>query len=113
MTPVVRALPSRATTSALAAAALLALAALLAGAPVAMVASTAIALAALVVVGIGVDAALTRVAWRSAPLAYVRRLPDAFALGVVRPVDGTLINPGRHAWHVGFIDHTDPDLDAL
>lgn len=107
-----RALPSRATTRAVTAAALLALAALLAGAPVAMVASAAIALAALVVVGIAVDAALTRVAWRSAPLGYVRRLPDAFALGVVRPVDGTLINPGRHAWHVGFIDHTDPDLDV-
>lgn len=107
-----RVLPSRASVRALLAAALLALAALLAGAPVAQVASAALAFAALGVVWIALDALLTRAAWRAAPLAYMRRLPDAFALGVVRAIDATLVNPGNTLWQVAFIDHTDPDLEV-
>ena len=107
-----RALPSRATTRAVTAAALLALAALLAGATTATIAVAAISVTVLAIAWIALDALLTRAAWRAAPLIYTRRLPDAFALGVVRPVDGTLINPGRRSWRLSFIDHTDPDLDV-
>ena len=107
-----RVLPSRASARALLAAALLALAALLAGVPVARVASAALAFAALGIVWIALDALLTRAAWRAAPLAYTRRLPDAFALGVVRAIDATLVNSGRTSWQVAFIDHTDPDLEV-
>ena len=107
-----RVLPSRASVRALLAAALLALAALLAGAPVAQVATAALALTALGAAWIALDALLTRAAWRAAPLAYTRALPDAFALGVVRAIDATLVNPGRRPWRVAFIDHTDPDLEV-
>ena len=107
-----RALPSRATTRAVTAAALLALAALLAGATTATIAVAAISVTVLAIAWIALDALLTRAAWRAAPLIYTRRLPDAFALGVVRPVDGTLINPGRRSWRLRFIDHADPDLDV-
>ncbi len=60
---------------------------------------------------VALDFWLTRRAWRAAPLQWTRRLPDAFALGVQRTIDGTLANTGPRRWRIAFFDHADPDLD--
>jgi uncharacterized protein (DUF58 family) len=104
-------LPSRALIHALLAVAAVALCALLLRIPATDVGITVVFALALIVVGCAIDLWLTRSAWHAAPLQWTRRLPDAFALGVQRTIDGTLVNTGTHRWRVAFFDHADPDLD--
>jgi uncharacterized protein (DUF58 family) len=107
----VKLLPSRTTIYALLIVAAAALLALLLRAPTADVGWAVLGVLALGVTWAAVDFWLTRRAWRAAPLQWSRTLPDAFALGVQRTIDGTLANTGTHRWRVAFFDHADPDLD--
>jgi uncharacterized protein (DUF58 family) len=104
-------LPSRTAVYAVLALSLGALAALLARVPAATVAVAAVTACGAVVAWMAIDFLLTRRAWLAAPPRCVRRLPDAFALGVSRTVDGTLINDGARSWQLSFFDHADADLD--
>ena len=104
-------LPSRITVGVLLALAAAALAALLLRVPASLVGQAAIVPAGLLLLWLAIDFMLTRRAWRAAPLEWTRRLPDAFALGVVRTVEGMLVNTGKRRWRVAFFDHADPDLD--
>ncbi len=104
-------LPSRTTIYALLAVAAAALAALLLRVPAADVGWAVLAVLAAGAVWSALDLWLTRRAWRAAPLQWTRALPDAFALGVQRTIDGTLVNTGTRRWRVAFFDHADPDLD--
>jgi uncharacterized protein (DUF58 family) len=107
----VKLLPSRTTIYALLAVAAAALVALLLRVPAADVGSGVLGMVALGVLWAAVDFWLTRRAWHAAPLHWTRRLPDAFALGVQRTIDGTLVNTGKRRWRIAFFDHADPDLD--
>lgn len=104
-------LPSRATLYALLAVAAAALVALLLRAPAADVGRVVLVALALGVAWAAFDLWLTRREWHAAPLQWTRTLPDAFALGVQRTIEGTLANTGTRRWHVAFFDHADPDLD--
>ncbi len=104
-------LPSRATIYALLVVATAALAALLLRVPTTDVGWAVLGALALAVMWAAVDFWLTRRAWQTAPLQWTRTLPDAFALGVQRTIDGTLVNTGTRRWRVAFFDHADPDLD--
>jgi uncharacterized protein (DUF58 family) len=107
----VKLLPSRTTIYALLAVAAAALVALLLRVPAADVGSGVLGMVALGVLWAAVDFWLTRRAWHAAPLQWTRRLPEAFALGVQRTIDGTLVNTGKRRWRIAFFDHADPDLD--
>jgi uncharacterized protein (DUF58 family) len=107
----VKLLPSRTTIYALLAVAAAALVALLLRAPAADVGWGVLGMLALGGLWAAVDFWLTRRAWHAAPLQWTRRLPDAFALGVQRTIDGTLVNTGARRWRIAFFDHADPDLD--
>ena len=104
-------LPSRAAIYALLVLAVAALCALLLRVPAADVGRAVLVALALAVAWTAFDLWLTRRAWRAAPPQWTRRLPDAFALGVQRMIDGTLANTGSHRWRIAFFDHADPDLD--
>jgi uncharacterized protein (DUF58 family) len=104
-------LPSPNTIYTLLAVSAAALAALLLRVPATDVGWTVLAVLAAGAVWAAIDFWLTRRAWRAAPLQWTRTLPDAFALGVQRTIDGTLTNTGTHRWRVAFFDHADPDLD--
>jgi uncharacterized protein (DUF58 family) len=104
-------LPSRITICALLAVAAAALAALLLRVPAADVGRVVLVALALGVAWAAVDLWFTRREWHAAPLQWTRTLPDAFALGVQRTIDGTLANTGSRRWRVAFFDHADPDLD--
>lgn len=104
-------LPSRPAIHALLAVAAAALAALVLRVPVATVGTAVLGAMVFGMAWTALDFWLTRRAWRAAPLQWTRRLPDAFALGVQRTIDGTLVNTGARRWHVAFFDHADPDLD--
>jgi uncharacterized protein (DUF58 family) len=104
-------LPSPNTIYTLLAVSAAALAALLLRVPATDVGWTVLAVLAAGAVWTAIDFWLTRRAWRAAPLQWTRTLPDAFALGVQRTIDGTLVNTGSHRWRVAFFDHADPDLD--
>jgi uncharacterized protein (DUF58 family) len=107
----VKLLPSRTTIYALLIVAAAALLALLLRAPTADVGWAVLGVLALGVMWAAIDFWLTRRAWRAAPLQWTRTLPDAFALGVQRTIDGTLANTGTQRWRVTFFDHADPDLE--
>lgn len=111
MRPLPWPLPSRALIGALLVAAALALGALVLGTNAATVWAAALIAGALLLAWAGLDFALSVAAWRGAPLQWTRRLPDAFALGVPRTVDGTLVNPGATPWRITLFDHADPQLD--
>lgn len=104
-------LPSRPLIYALLALAAAALVALLLRVSAADVGVAVLGVLALGLLWIVLDLGLTRRAWRAAPLQWARRLPDAFALGVPRTIDGTLTNTGTRRWRAAFFDHADPDLD--
>jgi uncharacterized protein (DUF58 family) len=104
-------LPSRTTIHALLAVAAAALAALLLRVSATDVGWAVLSVLAAGAVWIAFDLWLTRRAWHAEPLQWTRRLPDAFALGVQRTIDGTLANTGTRRWRIAFFDHTDPDLD--
>jgi uncharacterized protein (DUF58 family) len=104
-------LPSRAAIYALLVLAVAALCALLLRVPATDVGIAVLVALALAVAWTAFDLWLTRRAWAAAPLQWTRTLPDAFALGVQRTIDGTLANTGSHRWRVAFFDHADPDLD--
>jgi uncharacterized protein (DUF58 family) len=104
-------LPSRSLIYALLVLAAATLIALLLRVPATDVGIAALAALALVVAWSGIDFWLSRRAWHAAPLQWTRRLPAAFALGVQRTIDGTLVNTGPRRWRVAFFDHADPDLD--
>jgi uncharacterized protein (DUF58 family) len=107
----VKLLPSRLAIHALLGVSAAALAALLLLVPAADVGSAVLGVLALGGLWVVLDLGLTCRAWRAQPLTWTRRLPDAFALGVQRTIDGTLANTGTHRWRVAFFDHADPDLD--
>jgi uncharacterized protein (DUF58 family) len=104
-------LPSRTTIHVLLALAALALAALLWRVPAATVGAAASVAVGALLVWMVADLFLTRRAWHAQPPTCVRRLPDAFALGVSRTVEGALVNDGDRRWQLAFFDHADPDLD--
>jgi uncharacterized protein (DUF58 family) len=104
-------LPSRPLIYALLVLAAAALIALLLRVPATDVGIAVLVAGALAVVWTALDLWFTRRAWHAAPLQWTRRLPDAFALGVQRTIDGTLSNTGTRRWRVAFFDHADPDLD--
>jgi uncharacterized protein (DUF58 family) len=104
-------MPSRTTIYALLVVAAAALLALLLRALAADVGQAVLVALALGVAWAVADLWLTLRAWHAAPLQWTRRLPDAFALGVQRTIDGTLVNTGAQRWRVAFFDHADPDLD--
>ena len=104
-------LPSRPLIYALLILAAAALIALLLRIAAADVGTAVLAALAFAVLWAAIDLFLTRRAWRAAPLLWTRTLPDAFALGVQRTIDGTLFNTGAHRWRIAFFDHADPDLD--
>lgn len=104
-------LPSRPLIYALLILAAAALIALLLRIAAADVGTAVLAALAFAVLWAAIDLFLTRRAWRAAPLLWTRTLPDAFALGVQRTIDGTLFNTGPHRWRIAFFDHADPDLD--
>jgi uncharacterized protein (DUF58 family) len=52
----------------------------------------------------------TRRAWREANATLTRRLPQAFALGVERPVTLGLTVHGARAWRMQVFDHADATL---
>lgn len=104
-------LPSRSTLYTLLAVAAAALVALLLRVPAADVSRVVLVALALGVAWAAFDLWFTRREWHAAPLQWTRTLPDAFALGVQRTIDGTLANTGSRRWRVAFFDHADPDLD--
>jgi uncharacterized protein (DUF58 family) len=104
-------LPSRAAIVALLVLSAAALAALLLRASPAAVGVAVLGALALGLAWMVADLMLTRRVWRAEPLRWTRRLPDAFALGVARTIDGTLVNTGTRRWRISFFDHADPDLD--
>jgi uncharacterized protein (DUF58 family) len=105
-----RAIPTRRTISALGASTGLVLAARLAGMP----ATTAAWLAGLLLLLIGVAAALdyarSMSAWRQAAPRMTRSLPAAFAIGVQRPVVLRIESDGADRWSCVVYDHADPTL---
>jgi uncharacterized protein (DUF58 family) len=107
----VKLLPSRSTLYTLLAVAAAALVALLLRVPAADVSRVVLVALALGVAWAAFDLWFTRREWHAAPLQWTRTLPDAFALGVQRTIDGTLANTGSRRWRVAFFDHADPDLD--
>jgi uncharacterized protein (DUF58 family) len=107
----VKVLPSRPAIYALLATAVAALVALLLRVSTADVGAMVLAVLAFGLLWTVIDLWLTRRAWRAEPLRWTRTLPDAFALGVQRTIDGTLTNTGTRRWRVAFFDHADPDLD--
>jgi len=104
-------LPSRTLIYALLVLAAAALSGLLLRLPTAAVGIAVLLTLAFAVVWTAFDLWLTHRAWQAAPLQWTRRLPDAFALGVQRTIDGTLVNTGTRRWRVAFFDQADPDLD--
>jgi uncharacterized protein (DUF58 family) len=104
-------LPSRTTIHVLLSLAAVALAALLWRVPAATVGAAASVAVGALLVWMVADLFLTRRAWHEQPPTCVRRLPDAFALGVSRTVEGALVNDGDRRWQLSFFDHADPDLD--
>ncbi len=104
-------LPSRSLIYTLLVLAAAALIALLLRVPATDVGIAVLVALALAVVWAAFDLWRTRRAWLSAPLQWTRTLPDAFALGVQRTIDGTLSNTGTRRWRITFFDHADPDLD--
>jgi uncharacterized protein (DUF58 family) len=107
----VKLLPSRASIYALLLFAAVSLIALVLRVPATAVGIAVLVTSALAVVWVAFDLWLTCRAWRAAPLQWTRHLPDAFALGVQRTIDGTLVNTGARRWRIAFFDHADPDLD--
>jgi uncharacterized protein (DUF58 family) len=104
-------LPSPTAIYTLLATAAAALAALLLRVPAADVGAMVLAVLAFGLLWAVIDFWLTRRAWHAEPLRWTRTLPDAFALGVQRTIDGTLANAGTRHWRIAFFDHADPDLD--
>ena len=104
-------IPSRASVRVLAGMALASAVVLLAGAPLAPVATVAMAVMGAGLVLAALDLALSWRAWQSQPLQIVRRLPKAFALGAPTVLSLTLVNEGRRAWLVTVFDEVDPQLD--
>jgi len=107
----VKLLPSRPAIYALLAVSAAALVALVMRASATDVGTAVLGALALGVVWMAFDFWITRRAWRAAPPRWTRRLPDAFALGVQRTIEGTLSNDSARRWRVAFFDHADPDLD--
>lgn len=104
-------LPSRASVLAVTALAVVASVALLAGVPHRSVAWVLGGIVAAGLLYAMVDLALSAHAWRKAPLQWRRELPPAFALGVSRPVAGTLVNEGARPWRLALFDGVDETLD--
>ena len=72
----------------------------------------AVALAALLLVLIGLDIRLSVIDWRRAPLTLHRRLPHAFAVGAPVTLQICLENPGRGKRRGRYFELTDPTLLA-
>jgi uncharacterized protein (DUF58 family) len=105
-------LPTRAGIAVVAALAVAGVVALAARVPPEMVAAASVLAVALCAAFAGVDLWASRRAWRAAPLRWQRRLPPAFAVGVRRVVEGSLVNEGSRRWRVALFDHIDPSFDV-
>lgn len=83
------------------------------GLSVGMPRGVGVLLAAMALIALGGAALVDRVwtlrAWKDASPTLTRRLPQAFALGVERPIEIALsVSDG--VWRVRLVDHTDPSL---
>jgi len=105
-------LPTRSSIAALAALSIACMLALALGAPLATVAAVASALALAWLLAAVADAIVTRRVHARAPLVWQRALPPALAVGVVRRLAGTLVNPGPLAWRYALYDHVDPSFEV-
>lgn len=103
-------LPTRAGVVSLATLALVAATALLVGAPRSIVDVGAGAALVAWLLAAGADLATSRRAWRAAPLRWQRELPPALAVGVERPLGGSLVNDGERGWQVALFEHVDPSF---
>ena len=107
-----RLIPSRASVYTLAALALGCAVALVARVPLASVSRTAGSVAAALLAIALLDIVWSVIAWRRAPLQWLRQLPAAFAIGVPRTLTGTLVNDGTTNWRVALFDQVDASFDV-
>ncbi len=105
-----RLIPSGLSVSLIAAAVLAATAASFAGVDLSAVAQASAAVASVWVVAALADLAWSRRAWKHSEVRLVRRLPSAFAIGVLRPVHLQLATGGTLTWRCEIFDHCDPSL---
>jgi uncharacterized protein (DUF58 family) len=105
-------LPTRLGVALPAAAAAVAAAALLLGARVGLVDVAVLGVAAAWLVLGACDVAMTRRAWRAAPLRWQRELPPALAVGVERALGGSLVNDGARDWQVCLYEHVDATFEV-
>src|SRR5262245_33809769 len=106
----VRLIPGRKALAALAAAAAGVLAALLAGLATSVATSAALTAVLTLLAASACDYALSRRAWRRCPPRLTRRLPAAFAIGIKRSVQLTIVLEGSTTWACQLHDHSDPSL---
>ncbi|MEO8923512.1 MAG: DUF58 domain-containing protein [Caldimonas sp.] len=105
-------LPTRAGIASLAAMAAVAAAALLLGVPLQRVDVAASAVAAAWLLLAITDVAITRRVWLAMPLRWQRALPPALAVGVDRPLGGSLVNEGARDWQVSLYEHVDTSFEV-
>jgi uncharacterized protein (DUF58 family) len=106
-------LPTRTSIGAVVVLALASAAALAAHVEFATVARASALALGICVLGALLDLWLSQRAWQAAPLVWQRRLPPALAVGVRRPIEGTLVNEGKRRWRVALFDHIDPSFDIV
>lgn len=106
----IRAIPTRTTITCLTALAVVTAAALVARVPLPLVATAFMAVAAALAVVALVDLGATWRSWRRAPVAWRRELPPAMAIGVSRPIGGTLVNASSTPWRVALFDGVEPSF---
>ena len=105
-------IPGRTAVVALASTTLALLVALLVGLPVSL--ATRAALAALVLIFAAAlwDYRTSAIAWQRSTPVVTRMLPDAFAIGVERPVQVRIDTQGTDSWRCAFYDHADASLQT-
>jgi uncharacterized protein (DUF58 family) len=103
----VRVIPGRIALLLVAIVAAAGLAALIANVPLSLVAQlTAVAVIVLITVAVA-DFLASRSAWRKSNVQMIRKLPQAFAVGVQRPVRLLVQAEGALSWFCRLYDHAD------
>jgi uncharacterized protein (DUF58 family) len=107
-----RVVPSRLAITLLTLGGVVTLATLIAGASLSFAETLAAAWAATLLVIAVVDTLVTAKAWREANVVVLRRLPDAFAIGMRGEVRLAIEATGPGVWRCVIYDYVDPTLEA-
>jgi uncharacterized protein (DUF58 family) len=107
-----RVVPSRLAITLLTLGGVVTLATLIAGASLSFAETLAAAWAATLLVIAVVDTLVTAKAWRQANVVVLRRLPDAFAIGMRGEVRLAIEATGPGVWRCVIYDYVDPTLEA-